>query len=599
MTTDLLETVTPLTSEQRGFIQGLRQATVVAMDTETTGLRVKEYEDYLQGISLAYRVGGMIFSEYFPFRHAADNLPMEVAEELLSILSDKYIVFHNRKFDFHSLMTLGIAFNLPKTYDTMLLAHMINENSPYEKSLENCCQKYIKKGKTGKDAIDRFTKTFGWGRVPPHLMAPYAKGDAEITLELWEKLWSMFQKKFGDKAEELWDWEVRFNQALFKMEQRGIGVNQKFCRQYAGIAAIEMDTIEEELGFAPSKTNQLIKLLFEEMKLPILEYTDGSYVMEGKRKIRLKPEGQRRPKMDKHVMEEYERMLANVDDHRARLVLDYRGWQKATSSFYLPFQVLIDSNGKVHCNYKQQGTVTGRLSCSEPNLQQIPRESDKVWNGRIRSAFEAPEGFDLFGFDYSQLEFRLGAAYGQETWLIDEFSKPDADPFTVLAAIIGTIRQDAKTFTYSMIYGAGEEKVAKTMNRTLAENAGNYARFTSSIPGIIAAKKMVEGRIKRVGYARYWTGRRRHLHPGDAFKGFNALLQGGAAEIVKRVLVEISETVCDDNCIMLLQVHDEIVFAIRQGMYDEYAPRIIEIMEKLPTDTFGVKFTVGAKHWGE
>jgi DNA polymerase I len=575
------QTIIPM--QYSGFLQGLDHAEYVGIDSETTGFRVKEGEDYLQGFSLAYTLGGMTFSEYFPFRHKEDNLPLTVLQYVIDALESKTLFFHNRKFDLHSFMTISTNLSEIFAYDTMLLAQLINEEFPYEKSLENCGRHYIKRGKVNKEAIDRFTETFGWGSVPPHLMAPYAKGDAELTLALGMHLLELFNKKFGKQAEELWQVEFDMNNSLFRMEQRGIHVDLDFCRQYQGIATLEMALVESDLGFQPSKSTQLAKFLFEDLSLPILERT---------------PAG--KPKMDKGVMEEYERMLARVDDHRAQLVLNFRGWQKANSTFYKPFQTLVDPTGRIHCNYKQNGTVTGRLSCTDPNLQQIPRLSDKVWNGKIRSAFRATPGFGLMGFDYSQLEFRLAAAYGTEQWLIDEFAKSDADPFTVLSERIGTDRYTAKTFTYAMIYGAGQEKIAKTLNRKVTEIEDSYDAFLSTIPGIIRAKNLAGAKARSRGYIRYWTGRRRHFrYPEDSYKAFNALLQGGGAEVVKRVLVRIDKEICDNDCRLLLQVHDELVFEIRQGMEAIYAPRIIEAMAKLPTDFFGVNFTVSGKAWGD
>lgn len=565
-----------------GFLQGLAQAEYVGIDSETTGLRVKEGEDYLQGFSLAFVVGGMSYSEYFPFRHHEDNLDMAVLPRIIEALSEKKLIFHNRKFDLHSFMTIGVDLSNIFAYDTMLLAHFINEEYPRDKSLDTCAKHYIKKGKVSKDAMAKFTQTFGWGSVPPSLMAPYARGDAEVTLELGIYLLDMYRKKFKDVADDLWQTEFDMQNSLFRMEQRGVYVDMAFCKQYEGISRLEMALIEAELGFEPSKTTALSKFLFDELELPVLEYTPGG-----------------KPKMDKHVMEEYERMLSLTDDHRAQLVLNFRGWQKANSSFYLPFQTLSDTQGRVHCNYKQHGTVTGRLSCAEPNLQQIPRTSDKAWNGKIRGAFRAADGFRLMGFDYSQLEFRLAAAYGQEQWLIDEFAKPDADPFTVLSQRIGTDRYTAKTFTYAMIYGAGQEKIAKTLNRKVTEIEDAYDAFLSTIPGIIRAKNLAASKARSRGYIRYWTGRRRHFrNPEDSYKAFNALLQGGGAEVVKRVLVDIDRQLCGDDCRLILQVHDELVFEIRQGLEDEYAPKIIAMMDDFPSTFFGVNFAAAGKDWG-
>jgi DNA polymerase-1 len=487
----------------------------------------------------------------------------------------------------HSLMTIGLDISQPPwaelQFDTLLLAHMINEEWPRAKTLENCGQHYIKKGKVDPEKMKGFTKTFGWGAVPWRLMYDYACGDAEVTLELWEHLWPMFQKKFAGDAGRLWTDEIGFQNTLFRMEQRGIEVDLSFCKQYESIAEIEMQQIEDELGFTPSKTSALSKFLFEELKLPVLAYTPGG-----------------KPAMTKAVMEDYDRMLAlPMFPSSARLVLDYRGWMKANSSFYRPFQTLVDSKGRVNCNYKQHGTVTGRLSCETPNLQQIPRSSDKAWNGRIKSAFRASPGYALVGFDYSQLELRLATAYGQELILLDEFSKPDADPFTRYASIIGADRYTTKTFFYAMIYGAGEEKIAKTLHRDMIDMHDQYVAFKQSIPGILKAASLANTKARQRGYVRLWTGRRRHFKkPEDSFKAFNSLLQGGGAEVVKRVMLDMDHNLTDDNCRMLLQVHDEVVFEIREDLVDVYSAKIVDTMEAMPTEFFGLPFKVAGKVWG-
>lgn len=564
-----------------GFLSGLRQAEVVALDTETTGLDVQSGRDYMMGLSIAYRgPDSGVYSHYFPFRHEADNLPKELFSTLMDALSDKEVVFHNRKFDLHSLNTMSPVGTF-KGYDTMLICHMLNENSPWEKSLDACAKKYIKKGKVQKDEIHSFAKVFGWNAITPSLMAPYACGDAEVTLELWEAVWPLFKAKFGDNADELWQYELDMNSALWRMENHAILVDKAFCRRYASIAEMQMDEIEEELGFAPSKTTALSAFLFNELKLPIIDYTPGG-----------------KPAMTKKVMEDYERILGSMGDHRAQLVLNYRGWQKATSSFYTPFQHIADTSDRIHCNYKQHGTTTGRLSCTQPNLQQIPRQSDKDWNGRIRTAFLASPGFKLVGFDYSQLEFRLAAAYGGEHWLIEEFSREEADPFTALAGRINTDRFTAKTFTYGVMYGAGLEKTAKILGKPVHEIEPYYRTFLETIPGIMKAKRLAEAKARQRGYIRYWTGRRRHLFPDDSYKAWNALLQGGAAEVVKRVLIQVDKEVCNADCRLLLQIHDELVFEIKEDQIEDYSKKIIAVMEALPTATFNMQFQVSPKTWG-
>lgn len=575
-----IQTLTTTDSEFEEFLSALSGSTTpVGVDTETTGLDVVSGRDYLQGFSVSFNVGDEEWDRYIPVRHETDNMARGDVLRVIEILYTKGLVFFNRKFDLHSFMTMNIDLSVVHAYDMLLMSHMINENRPYAKTLDNVGQFYLKRGKTAKDDVDRYTKLFGWGSIPVSVIRPYAIGDSRLTLDLYFELENRFIKEFGDKAGNLWVTEFNFQNVLFKMEQRGIRVNLDFCATMEGISKLEMIEIEDALGFKPSGSLELSKFLFKTLDLPVLERTPGG-----------------KPSMAKNVMEEYDRMLEQHSDDRAELVLNYRGWQKAVSTFYKPFQGLVDSNARIHCSYRQHGTTTGRLSCSSPNMQQIPRSSDKRWNGRIKNAFIPTEGYRLLSLDYSQLELRLAAAYGDETVLIEEFEKDDADPFTALANEIGIDRFTAKTLSYGLLYGAGKEKTSKILNRPLEEVGPIYDKFLKSIPGIIRIKRMCEAKAASQLYIRYWDGRKRHFTDrGEAYKAFNSLLQGGAASVVKNVMVTLDKEVCDENCHMLLQIHDEIVFEIKEEVYDDYKNRIIEIMEEIPTKLFGVRFKVGAK----
>lgn len=548
---------------------------LIAIDTETTGLEVKTRKDYCIGISLAYRLGPLgMFSLYIPLRHEEGNLPLHESLALIRpILNSKPLVFHNRKFDLHSLATLGLTeFNGPQ-YDTLIEAQLVDENL-WSKELDYLSKRYLKDQKD-KDRVKPWAKTFGWGTVPAELMEPYAIKDAELTGQLHTRLWKEVKEQSLDS---LWGTEIEFQNLLYSMESEGVGVNRDFCQEYAERGRRNLESLESVIGFAPSSTKELGRFFFEELKMPVLELT---------------PAG--KPSLNKHVMEEYDELLDASNNPIAKLVLEYRGWQKAVTSLYEPM-LRLEVNGKIHANVKQHGTITGRLSYSDPNLQQIPRKSEKVWNGKARQAFNAgdPE-FDLIGYDYSQLELRLAAAYGNEGRLLEEFLKDDADPFTAYSPILGVPRQETKTFFYSNIYGAGVGKIAYTLGRDVEEVREIHKRFIESIPGIRRASQRANELAASRGYVRYWTGRRRHFPYGeDAHKAFNSILQGGAAELVKYAMLRMRDLEGPDLK-MLLQVHDEIVFKVRKGTLDKYDAQIRERMTNFPQ--FGVRFTVEPKVW--
>jgi DNA polymerase-1 len=342
-----------------------------------------------------------------------------------------------------------------------------------------------------------------------------------------------------------------------------------------------MALIEGVLGFNPASPKELGSLFFDQLGMPVLETT---------------PAG--KPSLNKKAMEEYDILLESSYNPLARMVLEYRGWQKACSSLYKPMLELVSPDGMVRPNFKQTGTRTGRLSCAEPNLQQIPRKSSNPWNGNAKKAFNAgSDEFMLIGYDYAQLELRLAAVYGSETRLLEEFKKEESDPFTAYSKIIGVSRQDTKTFFYSNIYGAGVGKIAYTLGRPEDEVREIHNRFIESIPGIRNASKRASELAKNRGFVRYWTGRRRHFSYGEGnHKAFNSILQGGAADLVKHAMLKMKEIESDDLQVVL-QVHDEIVFRVRKDKLDKYKPEIISRMTDFPQ--FDVQFAVEGKVWNE
>jgi DNA polymerase-1 len=297
-------------------------------------------------------------------------------------------------------------------------------------------------------------------------------------------------------------------------------------------------------------------------------------------------------------MEEYEALLATMDDDRASLILEYRGYQKTVSSNYKPYRDLLSPDGRLRPNYKMHGTVTGRLSCEKPNLQQIPRVSDKPWNGSLKQAFIAEPGFTLWEADYSQLELRLAAAYAREEELLEVFNT-GRDIFTEMAAKAGMARHDVKTRTYTIQYGGGARRLSQVFGVTLEEGMAIRDQFFADYPGFRRMSQNASSKCRTQGFLRYWSNRRRHFRDpqNEAHKAFNSVIQGGAAEIVKHTMLRTAKVANDNDCRMLLQVHDSIVFEIRNRAEDHYCPLIQETMEQVVPD-FGVKFAVDIHKWG-
>lgn len=566
----------------------------VAVDTETSGLDVRSGRDYLMGF--CFSVPG--FACYIPFRHNTGNLPRHLVSQIEAILSEKNLIWHNQKYDWHSLKTIGIdplKFR-GKQYDTLLLAMLVDEEL-YSKELDYLGRKFLKTGKYKSTEVHKYGEIYGYANVPVELYEKYGPQDAIVTRELKAVLW---QKIKDQELEDVyWSTEQPFTRLLYELEQRGVGVNQDFANKKAVRGRGRMGTLQRELRFNPASPIALGKYLLDELGLPILAHTDSCDDCH-KRGL---PVGSHKgkPSFNKRVMEDYDDILQESKNPAAQKIAEFRGWQKATTALYEPILRKTSPDGLIRTDFRHAGTRTGRISSSNPNLQQVPRSTLKVWNGDAKSCFWAGrEGYALVGWDYSQLELRLAAAYGSERLLLEEFKKEDADPFSALAPrIFGILTPETrfatKTFVYANLYGAGLAKIASQLGRSLNEVEELYENYHAAIPGIMNVSKQVTNLVTSRGWVRYWDGRRRHIKDRrEAYKAWNSVCQGGGAQLVKRAMLRCKE-IEDEDCFMVLQVHDEITFCIQKERIPYYEKLIVEAMTDWPS--FGVKFTVEGKEW--
>lgn len=590
------------TDEDMPYILGrMDNAPDIAIDTETSGLNVRNGIDFLMGICID--VPGV--STYMPLRHPNNNIDKaKWLPYLVSILQTKPLIWHNRKFDYHSIKTLGVDPLSFKglQYDTLLLA-TLNDEEVFSKELDFLCKRYLKLEKIDNTAIIKHIELFGGHTVPAGVYKDYGAWDAVLTRKLRDFLWPKIEQQ--ELSSVYWDTELPFQTLLYDLEQRGVGVQTDFVARKAEVGNSRMATIRRELdGLNPASPLDLKRLLLDELELPVLAHTDSCEPCKNGLPLEFH-EG--KPSFNKHVMEDYDRILDNSNNVTARRVNEYRGWQKAVTSLYEPLLRKTGPDGRIRTEFHQHRAVTGRLSSSNPNLQQVPRGTDKPWNGDAKKSFIAGDGYEdyaLYGWDYSQVEFRLAAAYGAESLLLAEFAKPDADPFSVLAPIVfGVLTPETRHyikngFVYPTLYGAGLRKIAATLGKEPGVIGPQYERFKDTIPGIIGVSNQVSRLIEQRGYVKYWDGRRRHIRDKRAsYKGFNAVCQGGSAQLLKRAMLRIRREVEDTNCLMVLTVHDEITFLVRRDMIAEYEPKIIHCMTDWPQ--FGVNLSVEGKEWGK
>lgn len=571
----------------KSHISHMLEADLIAVDTETTGIDgIVTGVDYLRGISVAYRANGNIIAAYFPFRHEEDNYGTTEKIALVHCLKSRPLIFHNRKFDLHSLHTFGINLDTMENvqYDTTIEFHMWNEELP-NKSLDYLGKMFVGEGKN-KLGLEAVVSQFGWGNVPAWAMNEYAMQDAIVTLKLHEFVWP---KLISEDLDGLWKYEQGLCNILYRMEQDGIRIDPDFIAGKIQEAESRCADIESVLSFNPRSNKQLGEFFIDELHLPVVKYTPGG-----------------KPSFDKEAMVEYDELLQDgiSDNPLARLVAEYRGWSTFNSLFASPMLSYRDARDFIHTDYRQSGPVTGRLSSSHPNLQQIPRQSEQEWNGNAKSAFLADnDEQELIGYDYSQVEFRLAVSYGGDASLLEIFNDPSRDIFQEIAETTGLHRQTVKHSTYCMLYGGGLEKAAATIAKFEGLSSSDpesareyYERFKATMPGVMAASRRATNLAESRGFVRLWTGRRRHFKY-DYYRAFNSILQGGGAELIKRAQIRLQDIESPD-CRMVLQVHDEIVFKITKGMREKYDPLIIEAMTGWPVfDAIPIKFKVEGKVW--
>ena len=566
----------------------------IALDTETTGLKVAhEGEDYAIGISIAFvDIEGEPRSHYFATNHpAGKNLTSKVVAKLARVLEEHkgLFIFANRQFDILSLETIEIFLDNKPFIDILTMAHQINENLPMIKSLNSLGKLYLDDTKIDHPFVE-YEKKNGNQTIYPAEEYEYAVKDAELTYRIWLELkghptWLALLETDVPAEKE------KTIRVLTAMRRRGVMLNMDVVNEQARIAEVEKARILAELGYEKLGPIAMKDLFLERLNLPVLK--------------RSKLTGA--PSFDKLVLEEYDVILERRNDTTAQLVRAYRGWTTALGLLLRPYQELVSSDGRLRCSYNTHRTATGRLSCSEPNLQQISKDGGDPWNEHVKDCFQAKPGYALLSFDYSQLELRLATAYcGEE--LLKEIFNNGRDIFTEMAAQLGMTRKQAKTLTYSIQYGAGVNRIKNVFGVSQTEAARIRSNFWKTYPRFSWLNDRCSSVVQSTMQLKLWSGRYRHFqYKSEGYKAMNSLIQGGAADIVERVMVRAYDELDSEDCRMLLQVHDALVFEVREDLVPEYRNKIKALMEDidgaLPEEMQGefseIVFNVEASDWGE
>ena len=548
------------------WLQRLEQAGEFAFDTETTSLDYTEAR--IVGVSFAVSAGE---AAYVPLAHDYPDAPQQLdRDEVLSLLrplleSKEYgKIGHNLKYDRNVLANHNIILDGVR-FDTMLESYVL-ESTATRHDMDSVAQKYL--GHTTikyEDVAGKGARQLTFNEVPLETAAPYAAEDADVTLRLHEAMWPKLAAAPG--LQWIYDEiEAPLITVLSDMEQTGVAVDSGLLaiqsRELAArIAGIEQEA-HREAGqpFNLGSPKQIQALLFDALKLPVRAKT---------------PKGA--PSTAESVLQE----LA-LDYPLPRLILDYRAASKLKSTYTdkLPQQV-SRTTGRVHTSYHQAVAATGRLSSSDPNLQNIPIRSEE--GRRIRQAFIATPGNLLLAADYSQIELRIMAHLSSDKGLLAAFSAGEdvhrataAEVFGVAPEMVSSEqRRSAKAINFGLIYGMSAFGLARQLGIARGAAQEYIERYFDRYPGVRTYMEATREQARQQGYVETVFGRRLYLPDISARNAqrreaaertaINAPMQGTAADIIKRAMIRMHRWLAENSGMkarMIMQVHDELVFEV-------------------------------------
>ncbi len=575
------ETVLDMAALER-WIEDLAAADYFAFDTETTSL------DYMQarlvGLSFACSPGR---AAYVPLAHdyvgVPEQLPMdEVLARLKPLLEDpeRPKLGHNLKYDRSVLLNHGIELRGIR-FDTMLESY-VNNSTASRHDFDSVALNYLGHHTIHyEDVAGKGAKQIGFAEVSLEQAAPYAAEDAEVCLRLHQTLYPQITGT-GRLGEVYRDIEIPLVPILSEVERRGVYVDQRMLLEQSAELKARMAEIESEAHdlagevFNIGSPKQIQAILFDKLGLPVLSKT---------------PKGQ--PSTAESVLQE----LAH-DYPLPRLILDHRAMSKLKSTYTdkLPQQINPDT-GRVHTSYHQAVAATGRLSSSDPNLQNIPIRSAE--GRRIRQAFAAPPGRCLLAADYSQIELRIMAHLSADKGLVAAFEggldvhrATAAEVFaTTIEVVSDEQRRAAKAINFGLIYGMSAFGLGRQLGIERAAAQEYIERYFARYPGVRDYMERTRESAREQGYVETVFGRRLYLPDIKARNAqirqyaertaINAPMQGSAADIIKRAMIEVATWLSEASmpAALIMQVHDELVFEVDADAVQELGDRVSAIMQ--------------------
>ncbi|EHI78106.1 hypothetical protein HMPREF9093_01631, partial [Fusobacterium sp. oral taxon 370 str. F0437] len=572
---------------------------LLIINNETLLNEQKEYlNNYKKIASIYYEELGIILSTeekdlYFPLNHRgllSRNIDKYILINFISELNIKFI-----SYNFKALLNLGFTFK-SMYMDMMIAYHLISSQTKMDVLLP--ITEYSK-----LEAKD-FKTTFGKVNIETLLIEDFSKYLSNIGLGIlacYDEINHLLHK------EELYDILIQNEMPLIPvlslMERKGIKIDISYFKNYSLELEKELAKIEkaiyEEAGeeFNINSPKQLGDILFVKMNLPSGKKTKTGY------------------STDVMVLEDLESYGYNI----ARLLLDYRKLNKLKTTYVDTLPNLVDSNSRIHTSFNQIGTATGRLSSSEPNLQNIPVKTDD--GIKIREGFVAGEGKVLMSIDYSQVELRVLTSMSKDENLIEAY-REEKDLHDLTARRIFNLsdsdavsreqRTIAKIINFSIIYGKTAFGLAKELKIPVKDASEYIKKYFEQYPRVTTFEKEVIEFGEEHGYVKTLFGRKRYINGIDSKNktikaqaermAVNTVIQGTAAEVLKKVMLKVYEVLKDkDDIALLLQVHDELIFEVEENSIEKYSKILADIMKntvKLEDVNLNINISIG-KNWAE
>lgn len=569
-------------AELDAWITKLKQADLMALDTETTSLDYMVAE--LVGISFAIEAGK---AAYLPLAHDYVGAPTQIdkkvaLEKLRPLLEDPKIkkVGQNLKYDISILANAGLKLQ-GVAFDTMLESYVFNSVASRH-DMDGLALKYLgHKTISFEEIAGKGAKQLTFNQIPLETAAPYAAEDADITLRLHQHLWPRLEKE-AELAAMFTEIELPLIQVLSDIERQGVLIDSMLLGQQSDELARKIDTLEEKAyDIAGEKFNlaspkQLQVLFFEKLGYPITKKT---------------PKGA--PSTAEEVLVE----LA-LDFPLPKVILEHRSLSKLKSTYTDKLPLMVNAKtGRVHTSYHQANAATGRLSSSEPNLQNIPIRTEE--GRRIRQAFIAPAGRKILAADYSQIELRIMAHLSQDDGLLTAFAAGKDIHRATAAEVFATDfdevtteqRRRAKAVNFGLIYGMSAFGLARQLDIPRHEAQTYIDTYFARYPGVLRYMEETRAGAADLGYVSTLFGRRLYLpeirdrnamrRQGAERAAINAPMQGTAADIIKKAMINIAQwikTETQGEITMIMQVHDELVFEVDADKADELKKTICSLM---------------------